>query len=558
MSERELRGLAASGGVAIGRALVWQDQEPTAPGEGDPLAALDAVAAELARGAERFRVAGLENEAEILETNMLMVEDPALRLEVEKLVAKLGPADALRQATTRHADLLATIPDPLLAARATDIRQLGVRAVRALAGAALPTATEPSILIARDLGPADVADLRLEEGLVLGIALAEGAATSHAAIMARAFGVPMTVGLGEDLFSIRGGATVIVEGDDGAVVVDPTTSNLLSAEGEVHRRRQLREERVAARGLPAVTRDGRIVSLLCNASTAAEVKAGLEAGAEGVGLLRTELAFLEASAWPTEDQHFAALAPTLARLRGLVATVRTLDFGADKTPPFLAGITDRGLTLMLSHPAELERQLRAILRAAEGTQLRVLLPLVESAEQVRVVRALVADRDVALGAMIETPQAAGRAAEIAEAADFLSIGTNDLVQYTLGLDRERPVASAATAAHPIVLGLIAQVVAAAHAARKTVEVCGEGASEAQVAALLIGLGVDELSVAPARLDELRETVRRLSFDDAADAARQAVAASSAREALALAAVLLSAELRHETGQVLGGLGGAVT
>jgi phosphoenolpyruvate-protein kinase (PTS system EI component) len=557
MSERELRGLAASGGVAIGRALVWRDAAPTV-GEGDPLAALDAVAAELARGAARFRAAGLDDEAEILETNKLMVEDPALRLEVERLGAELGPADALRQATARHADLLATIPDPLLAARATDIRQLGVRAVRALVGAAMPAATAASILIARDLGPADVADLRLEEGLVLGIALAEGAATSHAAIMARAFGVPMAVGLGEDLFSLRGGETVIVEGDDGTVVVDPRTSQLLCAESEVNRRRQLREERVAARGLPAVTRDGRIVSLLCNASTAAEVTAGLEAGAEGVGLLRTELAFLEAPAWPTEAEHFAALAPTLAQLRGLIATVRTLDFGADKTPSFLAGITDRGLTLMLSHPAELERQLRAILRAAQGTQLRVLLPLVESAEQVRTVRALVANPDVAVGAMIETPAAAGRAAEISAEADFLSIGTNDLVQYALALDRERPVASASTAAEPIVLGLIAQVVDAAHAAGKTVEVCGEAAGETAVAALLIGLGVDELSVAPARLDELRETVRRLSFTDAAAAARQAVTASSEREALALAEGLLSAEVRHETGQVLGGLGGAVT
>jgi phosphoenolpyruvate-protein kinase (PTS system EI component) len=558
MSERELRGLAASGGVAIGRALVWHDEDPAAAGAGDPIAALDTVAAELARGAERFRDAGLEDEAEILETNKLMVEDPALRLEVERLGTELGPADALRQATARHADLLATIPDPLLAARATDIRQLGVRAVRALVGAAMPAATAASILIARDLGPADVADLRLEEGLVLGIALAEGAATSHAAIMARALGVPMAVGLGEDLFSIRRGETVIVEGDDGAVLVDPRTSQLLCAESEVQRRRQLHEERVAARGLPAVTRDGRIVSLLCNASTAAEVTAGLAAGAEGVGLLRTELAFLEARTWPTEEEHFAVLAPTLAPLRGLVATVRTLDFGADKTPPFLAGITDRGLTLMLSHPVALEQQLRAIVRAAEGGQLRILLPLVESAEQVRTVRALVANPDVVVGAMIETPAAAGRAAEISAEADFLSIGTNDLVQYALGLDRERPVASAATAAEPIVLGLVAQVVDAAHAAGKTVEVCGEAAGETALAALLIGLGVDELSVAPARLDELRETVRRLSFSDAAEAARGAVAASSAREALARADGLLSAEVRDETGQVLGGLGGAVT
>jgi phosphoenolpyruvate-protein kinase (PTS system EI component) len=556
MSERELRGLAASGGLAIGRALVWHDAEPVA-GEGDPLAALDAVAAELARGAERFRAAGLEDEADILETNQLMVEDPALRLEVVRLGADLAPAESLRQATARHADLLAGLPDPMLAARATDIRQLGVRAVRALAGATMPAPTENSILITRDLGPADIADLRLEVGLVVGIALAEGAGTSHAAIMARAFGVPMTVGLGDDLLSIDAGEAVIVEGDEGIVVAGASPARLREAENQLRHRRRLRDERIAARGLPAVTRDGRLVSLLCNAVTAAEVTAGLEAGAEGVGLLRTELAFLEASAWPTEDEHFAALAPPLARLRGLVATVRTLDFGADKTPPFLAGIADRGLTLMLSHPAELEKQLRAIVRAAQGTHLRLLLPLVESAEQVRTVRALVGNADVSVGAMIETPAAAGRAAEIAAEADFLSIGTNDLVQYTLGLDRERPVASASTAAEPIVLQLIAQVVNAAHAAGKTVEVCGEAAGETAVAALLIGLGVDELSVAPARLDELRETVRLLSFDDAAEVARQAVNASSARGALALAGGLLSAELRHETGQVIGGLGGAV-
>jgi phosphoenolpyruvate-protein phosphotransferase len=558
MSERELRGLAGSGGVAIGRALVWPDAEPVTA-EGNPVAALDAVAAELTRGADRYRATGRDDEADILETNRLIVEDPALRLEVERLAAKLGPAESLRQATARHAELLAAVGDPMLAARATDVRQLGVRAVRALTGATMPAPSEGSILLTRDLGPADVADLRLEQGLVVGVALADGAATSHAAIMARAFGVPMAVGLGDDLLSIRAGEWVIVNGDAGAVVVDPTTSTLLHAEGEVSRRRDLYEERVAARGLPAVTRDGRTVSLLCNASTAAEVTAGLEAGAEGVGLLRTELAFLEASAWPTEEEHFAALVPPLARLGGgLVATVRTLDFGADKTPPFLTGIKDRGLTLMLSHPAELEQQLRAIVRAAAGVRLRILLPLVETPEQVRAVRALIGDSDATVGAMIETPAAARRSAEIAAEADFLSIGTNDLVQYTLGLDRERPVASAATAAEPIVLRLIAQVVDAAHAAGKTVEVCGEAAGETAVAALLVGLGVDELSVAPARLDELRETVRKLSFADAAEAARQAIAAQSVRAALDLAAGLLLAELRYETGQVVGGLGGAVT
>jgi phosphoenolpyruvate-protein kinase (PTS system EI component) len=272
--------------------------------------------------------------------------------------------------------------------------------------------------------------------------------------------------------------------------------------------------------------------------------------ADGVGLLRTELAFLEARAWPTENDHVAALEPLLALLHGFVATVRVLDFGSDKTPPFLAGIQTRGIELLLAHPDALSSQLRAILRLAGGLDLRLLLPLVESADQVRAVRRLlqVAAADVGwtpelppVGAMVETPLAAERAHEIALEADFLSIGTNDLVQYTLGLDRMQPLATAHSAADPRVLSLIARTVEAAHEAGLTVEVCGEAASVPDVATLFVGLGVDELSVAPARIDELRTTVRVTSASDAA----------------AAAAASLSGESGNEQGEVLGGLGGVV-
>jgi phosphoenolpyruvate-protein kinase (PTS system EI component) len=316
-----------------------------------------------------------------------------------------------------------------------------------------------------------------------------------------------------------------------------------------------------------VTRDGRKVLLLCNASTAAEVNAGLAAGAEGVGLLRTELAFLETSDWPTDAQHGDVLEPALALLSGRIATVRTLDFGADKTPPFLAGITERGLALSLAHPDEFEAQLRAILKTGGSTALRVLLPLVRDAEELRRARELL-DRALeavrwsgprpALGAMIETPEAASRADEIAAAADFLSIGTNDLVQYTLGLDRELPLATVQAAADPEVLGHIAAVVKAAHAHDLTVEVCGEAAGEAPLVVLLVGLGVDELSVAPARLDEVRTIIRRISAAKATQAAGWAVAAGSARQALAFASEVLSVdEPGHDRGELLDGLGGVV-
>ena len=327
----------------------------------------------------------------------------------------------------------------------------------------------------------------------------------------------------------------MLEGDEGRVLVEPSPERLARAEEDVQARRRRRSELASTRALPAETRDGRAVRLLCNASTAVEVTAGLAAGAEGVGLLRTELAFLDARAWPSEQRHVAVLAPPLQLLEGRVATVRTLDFGADKTPPFLAGIEQRGLALMLAHPDALAAQLRAIVAAGSGTDLRILLPLVETAADVNAVRALVGP-DVMLGAMIETPSAAGRAAEIAGESDFISIGTNDLVQYTLDLDRDRPVGSAATATEPVILRLIGHIVSAAHAAGRTVEVCGEAAGEPEVAKLLVGLGVDELSVSPARLDEVRATVRALSAAEATEAAQLA-------------------QLRDQSGEVVGGRGG---
>jgi phosphoenolpyruvate-protein phosphotransferase len=563
MSERQLLGVPAAGGVAVGRALVLRDVEADANGRGGAeeqskaLEALARVSAELGEAAERLRGEGHADEAEILEANQLMAEDPALTGEVRALAERTSAVAAVLQATERHAEQLEAIPDPMLAARAADVRRLGVRAARALAGTPAPSVPlRPTIVVARDLGPADMADLDLGEGRIRGLVLASGGATSHAAIMARAFGLPMVVGLGEEILEAVDGEPLVLDGERGSAVLDPSEATLDAALRAVHERRRRRRELAAARTLPVVTRDGRKVLLLCNASTSDEVTAGLAAGAEGVGLLRTELAFLEATAWPSEAEHKAALRPALAPLGGRIATVRTLDFGADKTPPFLAGIAERGLTLSLTHPDELAVQLRAIISAGAETKLRVLLPLVENADQLRDVRNLVGS-PIELGAMIETPAAAARAAEIAAEADFVSIGTNDLVQYTLGLDRERPVATVQSAADPEVLGHIARVVEAAHEQGLAVEVCGEAAGEPELAVLLVGLGVDELSVAPARLDEIRATVRGLSASIAGEVARSALAAGSAREVLELAGEVLLGERWHEGGEMVDGLGGVV-
>jgi phosphoenolpyruvate-protein kinase (PTS system EI component) len=570
MSERALRGLAAAPGVGVGRVRLLAPALDDGPFRGHELeqaralAALETEADAMAASAARLRRDGLRAEAEILEANRLMALDPLLQSEVERLTRRLTAAEALQAAAQRHAELLAQLPDPLLAARAADVRELGRRAARTLAGGGRLTTPgdEPLVFVADDLGPADVAELRESGEPIVAIALASGAATSHAAIMARSLGLPMVVAAGDDVLLVQDGATLVVDGDGGLVYPEPDVAREAWAHTEMKRLADERRAFARERELPPVTLDGRWISLLGNAATAVEVRAVLAAEAEGVGLLRTELAFLDARDWPSEAEHLAALTPLLALLHGQLATIRVLDFGEDKTPPFLAGTAERGIALLLAHPDALNAQLRALLAAAGDCIPRVLLPLVESPAQLQTVRALLRAAAAGaepppLGAMIETPAGVRRIRELALEADFISIGTNDLVQYTLGIDRTEPLATARSAADPTVLRLVAEIVAGAHEAGLTVEVCGEAASVPELAVLFVGLGVDELSLAPARLDEVRSTVRAISATEAASAAAGALDASSADEAISLARSLLSGQARNEPSELFGGLDGVV-
>ena len=339
---------------------------------------------------------------------------------------------------------------------------------------------------------------------VAGIALAEGGPSAHAAVIARGLGIPMVVGAA-GVFDLDEGVPLLVDGDAGHVVVEP-------------RERIVRRRAVArAQGL-ARTRDGRRIRVLVNAAGPAEVRVGLQAGAEGVGLLRTELAFLDAATWPDEAAHRRLVAPVLELLDGRTATIRVLDFGVDKTPPFLR-TSKRGLELLLAEPDALAAQLRAI---GDGPGVRVLLPMVRGAADVAAVRELTR---APLGAMIETAAAADAANEIAAAADFLSIGTNDLTADVLGTDRFAP--GEAVAHDPRVLGHIARVGTAARANGRVVEVCGEAASDPLMIPLLIGLGVTELSVGAARVAEAHARVCALDSTAAEELARRALAAGSA-------------------------------
>jgi phosphoenolpyruvate-protein kinase (PTS system EI component) len=544
MAERVLRGAPASPGMAAGvaRVLDAPDRAPATlhADEVERVApALRAAAAEIEQLADRLRSEGRGPEAEIVLTGALMAADPSLRTAAELGVLERGLSapEALLEAAEVYATAIAAVPDPTLAARADDVRSLGRRAARLASGAppsaagAAGQASEDVVLVAHDLGPADVGELGHEVRAVL---LAAGAVTAHAAIVARSLGLPMVVGAGEEVLAIQDGARLVVDGGDGHAILDPDPDRLQLARAAADGR--LRAQAVARdrRALPAETRDGRRVRVLANAVTPAEVAAALEAGAEGAGLIRTELAFLDAADWPGEAAHRAALEPVLTALAGLTATVRVLDFGGDKIPPFLHGTTARGIELLLAHPGALAAQLRAAIGAAGGRcELRLLLPLVSRPEQVRVARELACEavrttgaaETPLLGAMVELPEAAERAAELAAEVDFLSVGTNDLTAATLGVDRF--AAGDAPAHHPRVLAHVAKTLRAARAAGIPVEVCGEAASDPVSLPLLVGLGADELSVGAAQVGDVRAWVRELGFAGAVELAEQALAAPDA-------------------------------
>ena len=519
--EVTLRGVSAAPGVATGNAIVLDRVgasharivEPEARSDELERArhALEVVAVEMEKIASGLRESGRNEEADIIETGALMAADPGLASRVEELVLESGrtAAEALREGAEESALVLAQLGDPMLAERADDVRSLGRRAAARANG--LEPGVVSGILVAGSLGPADVAEIATN---AKGVALAGGGVTAHAAIVARSLGVPMVVGLGPDVLDMEDGEEVVLDGDGGLLYRRPDATRIAAARAEAERRLAARRNAVARRLQPAETLDGHLVRVLANAASVAEVLEALEQGAEGIGLLRTELLFLDARAWPALAQQSTFLRLILAPLTGRVATVRLFDFGGDKTPPFLRGATGRGIELLLDAPDALRSHLSAIVDAGAEVKLRILVPMVTRPDQLRAVRHELATvlggrPSPQVGAMIETPEAARGASEIAGESDFLSIGTNDLTQLVLGLDRERSKSAPVTDIR--VLRLIDKTVQAAHAAGIVVDVCGEAASDAVAMPILVGMGVDELSVAAARVGEVRESIRGLDF-----------------------------------------------
>jgi phosphotransferase system enzyme I (PtsI) len=565
-----LRGIAVSPGIATGPASVIDPRGQRLPYRNLPAAA---VASELARLDRSFEMARAEAEAaeaearqrlgpqyaDILAAHAQMIADPTLRRDTHERIERdhLSAEHAVSEVLDAHAARLESLPDSYLAARAADVRDIRQRVLGHLMGrppaSLLHGLHEPSVLLASDLSPSETAGL--DPALVLGFATETGGRASHTAIVAEALEIPAVVGVGRFLERARDVRQVIVDGDEGLVILDPDAPTL-------ERYRQAAADRAARfRGLaglaslPAETLDGAAVGLWGNIEFAAEAAACLERGAAGVGLYRTEFLFLRGERPPTEEEQYEAYAGVVRAMSGRPVVIRTLDLGADKLPSYrrpgqaehnpVLGL--RSLRLQLRDPALFRTQLRAILRASTLGDVRVLFPLVSTLDEVRQARAaldavaaelaaegLSVRPDLAVGVMVEVPAAAVIADLLAKEVSFFSIGTNDLIQYTLAVDRSNEtVADLYSAADPAVLRLIAQVVAAAGRQGTEVSVCGTMGGETLYTMLLLGLGIRQLSMPPHQIPEVKRVIRGVSLERARTLADEALRQDSAQVIVAL-------------------------
>jgi phosphoenolpyruvate-protein phosphotransferase len=551
-----LNGVIASGGLAVGTAL--QLRRPAirvseaGVGVAEENAALDRaramVRARFERGAAAEAgsdaTAGAEVARGIAVAHLELLDDPQLLGGARSAIAQGRSAGfAWRAAVRESAATLQALADARLRERAEDLLDLESLVLLALDGGganALPKLPAQAIIIARELLPSQLVGLDVTR--VAGLCMAAGGATSHASILAAAIGIPALVALGPGVLGVPDGTALVLDAGRGVLEVAPGEVRLAAARAEVAARAAQRSVLEAAAQRECRTADGTRIEVLANIGSLAEAQAALRNGAEGCGLLRTEFLFLDRQSPPTESEQSAEYQRIAATLGERPLTIRTLDAGGDKPIDYLPlppeqnpALGLRGVRTSLLYPQLLRTQLRAVL-AVRSRHCRLLLPMITDVDEIHAVRGLLEElrgelgrRDpLSVGVMIETPASAVLADRIAAVADFLSIGTNDLTQYTLAMDRGHPrLAGRLDALHPAVLRLIAGTAEAARAHGRHVAVCGGLASEPLAAALLVGLGVQELSAVPAVIPQLKARIGSVSLDECRALARQALQEHSA-------------------------------
>jgi len=554
-----IAGISAASGLAIGVVRQHHTQlftvedsvaaEPTV--EAARLsAALEAARAELRELYEEVKGRFGLSKAAIFLAHEEFLNDASL---IEETTATIAEGHTAAWAWHKHIQQRVTqvekLDDPVLASRAVDLSDVGQRVLRHLLGVAAErpvTPDTPVILIADDLRPSDTAALNTE--VILGFCTAGGGPTSHTAIIAKSLGIPALVAAGEIILGIPNGTACILDGYTGRLYLEPSPPDVLAAR-EVQNTLQIAQAAANTTRLePAITLDGHRVEVAANINRAAEAPQAIESGAEAVGLMRTEFLFLESDHAPSEEEQFEAYRDMVQALEGRPLIIRTLDIGGDKEVPYLnlprednSFLGIRGIRLCLARPDLFVPQLRAIYRAAAFGPIKIMFPMIATLDDFQNARAVAEQVRqelnaplVDLGIMVEVPSAALLAEHLAPEVAFFSVGTNDLTQYTLAMDRLHPqLAKQADGLHPTVLRLISMTVAAAQRAGKWVGVCGGLAGDPKGALILVGLGVKELSVARPSIPAIKAVLRQHTLAELQALAQKALACATAAEVRAL-------------------------
>ena len=560
MTQITLQGTGASSGVVMASAYRFNRVELTVPQRtaDDPQAEMARFAAAQAKAQKELaalekHVAATvgEDESAIFGAHQVLLNDPAIQSVVESLVnGGQGVESALAAAIEQVAEMLRGTGDPMFMARADDVNDVGRRLLRILLDVpdtSLAALSEPSIVVTSELSPSDTATL--DPNLALGVCVAGGGVTAHAAILARTLGIPAVVTLGETAIAkIKTGDLVALDGTTGEVVVQPDDATQASYRQRQERMKARAEQIATVRDALTHTRDGQRVEVYANIGDAKSAQGAVTAGAEGVGLLRTEFLYLDRDIAPTEDEQIALYKEIFTAMGDRPVVVRTLDIGGDKPPSFMDFPHEmnpflgwRGARVYPDAPELFKTQMKAIFQAAEGHQVKVMFPMIEGLPLLQTCRQLVDEarseldaagktyaKDVPLGIMIETPSAALMADVLAASSDFFSIGTNDLTQYTLAADRDNAqVAPYFKMLHPSVLRLVAQAIGKAHQADRVISMCGAMAGMPQAIPVLVGLGLDKFSMVAGSIGEAKWIVSQFTLEECQKIAAEVLALPTA-------------------------------
>lgn len=563
-----ISGILASPGIAFAKALVLKEQQIVINQSKIKDTQVDSEISRFydarTKSAQQLeaiktmagKTFGAEKEA-IFEGHIMLLEDEELEQDILALVRDehFSVDRAIHQAIEQYAAMMAELDDPYLRERATDFRDIGTRLVKNVLGMEivnLSTIDEEVILVAKDLTPSETAQINLN--YVRGFVTDIGGRTSHTSIMARSLELPAIVGTNDVTTQVQNGDFIVLDAIHNQVYVNPDNSVISKAKADQEKFLAEKTELAKLRELPATTPDGHKVEVCANIGTLKDIDGAHRNGAEGVGLYRTEFLFMDRDALPTEDEQFEAYKEVAQAMPDKAIIVRTMDIGGDKELPYMHFPKEmnpflgwRAVRIFFDRKDIMYAQLRAILRASVYGKLRIMFPMIIGVEEFRALKDELAllkdqlraenkpfDENIEVGIMVETPAAAVMARHLAKDADFFSIGTNDLTQYTLAVDRGNEMISRLyNPLSPAVLNLIKQVIDASHAEGKWTGMCGELAGDERATVLLLGMGLDEYSMSAISLPRVKQLIRNTRFADAKALADKALAAATAAEVEAI-------------------------